>query len=419
MRFVPRWFTRNEKKDRSFDEIIRAMFSANLASNQNVTPQSALKCTTVHAIVRALTNAIGSYPIMAYQEQSDAQGKTTLEPLPNHPVMRILKFPNPRLTQTQYMRRIMTHVALWGNHISIKARGQSGPISFLRPVHPDIVSIDEDNPFRPIYRIRFRDGERRYTPNQIVHVTGGIAVDGLWAESPVTNAAEAIGLSLALENLVAELSSNGSLPAFLLAGGAWESKEQYDEWVNAFQAVYGPGGTGKGVAMLPQGMEAKELTFKPVDAQVLEMRKFQRTEIASVWGVPPHKLADLERATFANIEHQGLEFIQDVALPYARAFEQCFERDLLTDADRRSGVVIRFDLDGAERADIASRVSAYGKMFEVGAMNSNEIRAREGMSPREGGDEYVTALNMRISGDDDTDESEPVPGSDEPGNGSG
>ena len=42
-------------------------------------------------------------------------------------------------------------------------------------------------------------------------------------------------------------------------------------------------------------------------AQFLETRKFQRNEIAAIFGVPPHKIGDLERATFSNIEHQAIE----------------------------------------------------------------------------------------------------------------
>ena len=399
--------TWRELKDRSFDEIIRVMFSREVASGESVTPANAMRCSTVHAIVRALTNAIGSYPVGVFQELTDDDGKITLEPRPKHTLNRLLKVPNRRMTSTMYFRRVMLHVALWGNHVSVKAQGSSGPVSFLRPVHPDQVTMIENDEINPLYQIAFEDGARRYRSNQLLHVTGGISTSGAWADSPVSDAAEAIGLCLAAERVLAELYGNKSVPSFLLTGGRFASEEQYDLWVAKFQAAYGRGGArAGGTAMLPEGMDAKELTFKPIDAQLLEARKFQRTEIASVWGVPPHKLADLERATFANIEHQGLEFLQDVMLPYVRLFEQAIERDLLTDIDRRAGYVVRFDLDGAERADFKSRVEGYSKMHAVGAINPNEIRAREGMNPREddGGDEYVTPMNMRPSNEEPPDE---------------
>jgi len=396
-----------QSKDRSFDEIIRLMLTNVAASGENVTPANAMRCSTVHAIVRALTNAIGSFPPSVFKEIKDDDGKVTLEPLPNHSVVRLLRVPNRRQTQTQFFRRAMTHVALWGNHYSIKGQGATGPILFLRPVHPDTVSINDDDPLNPIYTVRLKAGERKFTANKILHITGGISVDGSKGDSPVEEATEAIGLCLAAERLLSELYGNGAIPALLLTGGKFTSKEQYDMWVKSFEQTYGKGGDRGGVGMLPEGMEAKELTFKPMDAQLLEARKFQRTEIASVWGVPPHKLADLERATFSNIEHQGVEFSQDVMLPYVKLFEQAMERDLLTVSDRRKGVVVRFDMDAAVRADFKSRVDGYEKLHRVGAINPNEIRAREGMNPRTdpGGDAYANPqMGSNIDENDTGDE---------------
>jgi HK97 family phage portal protein len=406
------WFAH---KDRSFNEIMQLMFSNAVASGQNVTPGNAMRCTTVHAIVRALTNAIGSYPPSVFEEQKDGDGKITLSPLPDHSINRLMRRPNKRQTQTQFFRRAMTHVALWGNHVSIKGQGQTGPIMFLRPVHPDAVTIDDTDPLEPIYKIQLANNtERRFPAEEILHITGGISVDKTWALSPVEDAAEAIGLCLAAEHLLAQLYGNGAIPAFLLTGGKFSDKEQYEMWIDAFKQTYGSGGERGGVAMLPEGMDAKEMTFKPMDAQLLEARKFQRTEIASVWGVPPHKLADLERATFSNIEHQGVEFAQDVMLPYVQLFEQAMERDLLNDRDRGSGVVIRFDLDHAVRADFKTRVDGYAKLHSVGAINPNEIRAREGMNPRtdEGGEAYANP-QMGSNLDDDSNDATDGDGSEE------
>ena len=227
------------------------------------------------------------------------------------------------------------------------------------------------------------------------------------APSPVKDGAEAIGLALAAERLVAELYGNGAIPAVMLTGGKWKGVEQYEAWRKEFEKTYGKGGDRGGVAMLAEGMDAKVMTFKPLDAEVEKTRKFQRTEIASIWGVPPHKLADLERATFSNIEHQGVEFSQDVMLPYVKLFEQACERDLLTDIDRRAGVVLRFDMDAAVRADFKTRADGYSKMHAVGALSPNEIRAREGMNPRTdpGGDAYQEPqMGSNVDDNDDGDE---------------
>ncbi len=400
------WARQAEAKDISFDELVRQMWTHTVASGEDVTPKNAMRCTTVHAIVRALTNAIGSYPVRVVEAQEDDDGYETTRPMPTHPLNAVLKNPNRYMTGTQYWRRAMTHVALWGNHFSLKGSGQNGQIQFLNPIAPSRVQLntEQSTEFSPQYDITTARGTLTVSYARVLHITGGISIDGPMAESPVELAAEAIGLALAAERLLAELYGNGSIPGFLLTGAKFNSEEQYRVWVENFRSVYGAGRGGRGsVAMLPDGMDAKEITFKPIDAQLLEARSFQRTEIASVWGVPPHKLADLERATFSNIEHQDLEFVRDAMLPYVRSFEESMTRDLLSPEDRNAGLVVRFDLDAAVRGDFKNRVDGYNKMWNVGAMNANEIRAREGMNPREGGDEYYTPLNTRSNGEPDED----------------
>jgi phage portal protein BeeE len=58
-------------------------------------------------------------------------------------------------------------------------------------------------------------------------------------------------------------------------------------------------------------MDVSTVGMTAEQAQFLETRKFQRNEIAAMFGVPPHKIGDLERATFSNIEHQAIEVVTD------------------------------------------------------------------------------------------------------------
>ena len=43
----------------------------------------------------------------------------------------------------------------------------------------------------------------------------------------------------------------------------------------------------------------------------MELRQYQREDIAGLFGVPPHKIGDLSRSTNNNIEHQDLEWHRD------------------------------------------------------------------------------------------------------------
>ena len=85
---------------------------------------------------------------------------------------------------------------------------------------------------------------------------------------------------------------------------SWNS--QYAEAENAHKT-----------AVLEEGMDLISVGMTAEQAQFLETRKFQRNEIAAIFGVPPHKIGDLERATFSNIEHQAIEVVTDTIRPWA------------------------------------------------------------------------------------------------------
>jgi len=136
-----------------------------------------------------------------------------------------------------------------------------------------------------------------------------------------------------------------------------------------------------------------EIGLPPEDAQFLETRKYQTTEIARLFRIPPHMLADLERATFSNIEHQSLEFVIHTIRPWLVRWEQAITRDVFSEADRR-GFFAEFLVDGLLRGDIQSRYQAYATARQNGWMSANDVRALENMNPVAGGDVYWAPLNM-------------------------
>ena len=146
--------------------------------------------------------------------------------------------------------------------------------------------------------------------------------------------------------------------------------------------------------LLEGGMTYERISIPPEDAQFIATRKFQKTEVATIYGVPPHMIADLERATNNNIEHQGMEFVQYCLMSYITRLEEEFNRKLLRD-DEYNEYYFLFSLNGLLRGDAKTRSEYYKNMNLVGAMSANEIRAFEDMNAYEGGDTYFVQANMQ------------------------
>ena len=143
-------------------------------------------------------------------------------------------------------------------------------------------------------------------------------------------------------------------------------------------------------------MKFQAITVPPEQAQFLETRKFQKTEIASIFRVPPHMIGDLERATFSNIEHQSIDFVKYSLGPWVARWEQAMKKALLLPNEKKP-LSIRFNVDGLLRGDYQSRMRGYAIGRQNGWMNANDIRGLESMEripTDEGGDAYLVNGNM-------------------------
>ena len=141
------------------------------------------------------------------------------------------------------------------------------------------------------------------------------------------------------------------------------------------------------------------------DAQLLESRKLQRSIIAAIWRIPPHMIGDLDKATFSNIENLARQFVDYALMPWLDRWQQAIEKQLMTPAERRNHVV-KFNVNGLLRGDAKSRAQFYNTGINGGWLSPNEVREKEDLPPREGGDEFIRPLNVETSANDNEDEGE-------------
>jgi HK97 family phage portal protein len=150
--------------------------------------------------------------------------------------------------------------------------------------------------------------------------------------------------------------------------------------------------------LLEEGMKFQKIVIDPKDSQFLESRLFQIPEVARWFNLPPHKLKDLTKSSFSNIESEQISFVTDSILPWLVRLEQNYNSQLLSESDRqysgRGRLYYKHSVEGLLRADAASRGSYYREMFNIGAMSINEIREKEDMDPVEGGDIHLVPMNM-------------------------
>jgi len=385
--------TRFRAETLSLDQLIQRLDALmQTISGIPVTPDTAMEAPTVQAIVQAVAGAISTLTVQVLEKRT-SKGRVSKEPLPSHPVTRLLSAPNDTQDRVSYWLDGTSWLLRYGNHYAAKGRGKTGPVRDLVAVPPREVDVELQRDRTLVYRI---GTEPPRTQSQMHHARGA-SRNGYLGDSPVMDVREAIALEIAAERFGASFFGNGAMPMlvfkYMQGSAGHKSADGRKQFIDEFQRNYGSGAGGKRLSalLLPLGMELEDpIQLQNDKAQFLETRKLQRNVIAGAFGVPPHLVGDLERGTFSNIEHQSLEFVQRVVLRYVRIFEASMERDLLTPEDRAAGVIIRFNLDALLRGDFKSRQDGLNIQRQAGVINANEWREHEDMNPRddEGGSKY-------------------------------
>ena len=154
-----------------------------------------------------------------------------------------------------------------------------------------------------------------------------------------------------------------------------------------FRNRYMGSGNSYGVPFLPVGAKFEMLTPNPVDSQMLESSKHFRSIVNGIFRVPAHLSNDLEKATFSNIEHIGMQYVTHTLLPIATNIQQRYRMTFLTRQERQEGYGFRFDLSAFERGDLKTRVEAASLAFNGALKSANENRKDFNLPRKEGGDQ--------------------------------
>lgn len=367
-----------------------------------VGPDAAMRLSTVYKCVRVRAETIGMLPLKVYQ-RIDGGGKKDAS---DHPLSALLHDqPNPWQTAMQWRSMMQSHIDLRGNAFSEVVFGPSGRVDMLVPMHPDCVRIEVMPSGRPRYRYKPPQGDERVLmAGEVLHLMG-LSTDGYCGLNPIEAQREALSAAMASRDFgTAFFKNQARPPMWIKYPGKFSKPEDKRAWVEEFSRKFGGLGSGK-VPVMEQGMEISSIPINNADAQFIETRKFQDIDIAGLFRVPPHKIGILDRATWANIEHQQLDFVTDCVLPTAVAWEQTLLRDL----PFGDGFFAEFKVDMLLRADTKTRYEAYGRAILDGWMLRNEAREHENMNRIEGLDKPLMPLNMATVGPNGSVESTPQP----------
>jgi HK97 family phage portal protein len=378
-------------------------------SGARISSESAMRLSAVYACVRILAESMASLPFILYRP-GQGGGKVALR---NHWLYRLFYIrPNQFQNPFEWREMLMGHLALRGNAFCRIVSNAKGEITDLIPIHPDRISLvlSQNSADEYSYRIIDRLGNQLVLPRGTVWHLRGLSSDGMLGLSPIEMARESVGLALSAQDYGARFFDNDAKPTggWIEYAGTFKDKPARDNFRESYQNAQGAMNRGK-VLVLEAGMKYHEVGVTNKEAQFLELRKFQVTDIARLFRVPPHMIADLDRATNNNIEQQSIEFVRYTMRPWAERWEASIRSDLMLDDE---GLDCEFDFAALMRGDANSRATYYSAMVSMGALTRNEVRVAENYTPLPGLDEPLVALNMGMTGTNQQPAKAPPPDDD-------
>ncbi len=361
----------------------------------SVTPESALTLSAWYGGVTLLAKAVSILPFIIYKRLPD-NGR---ERDPNHSLYDLLhNKPNRCDTPKQLKEYMMICVLQRGNAYGeiISTGGQA--VSEVIPLNPDKITPFWAPDGKRAYEYYEDGGKRIILQDEMWHVMGP-SLDRLQGLNPIEYHRRTLGKNIAAEKHQAVFFKNDATPGVVLECPPGMGTDAGTNLLNAWERRHE--GKPHRAGIVYDGVKVHELGLNHEDAQYLQLLKHGVADVARILHVPLHMLAELDRATFNNIEELGLNFVTYSLMYWLVTFEESARRDLFTEMARQTHFA-EFLVDALLRANMATRYEAYAKAVGGPWMSINQPRAFENMNPVEGGDQILSPMNMKELGAEPT-----------------
>ncbi|MGA8968661.1 MAG: phage portal protein [Pseudolabrys sp.] len=342
----------------------------------------------VYRAVRLIAESVGALSFVLYEGTAERDV---------HPLLDLIRRPNPRQDGASFLESIASHLLLAGNaYIEAVGIGGEGDAQVrelytLRPDRMKLVPGADGWPQAYDYTVagstvRF-DQSAMLPP--ILHLTFFNPLDDHYGLSPLEAAAVAVDTHNAAAAWNKALLDNAARPSGALVydgpDGAALSALQYERLKNEFAEHYqGMSNAGRPL-VLEGGLDWEPMSLSPSDMDFLNAKHAAAREIALAFGVPPMLLAIPGDNTYSNYQEANRVFWRQSVLPLAGRIACALTHWLspvFGDALMLAADTDRIEALSPDRAALWERVS------KAPFLSVNEKRLATGYGPVEGGDVF-------------------------------
>ncbi|MBO0141604.1 phage portal protein [Agrobacterium sp. Ap1] len=350
------------------------------ASGVSVTGYSAMQVPAVLQAVRLISENIGSVPCKLYRETEASK-----EAAKDHSAQKIAHGWANDWTSAGQLRVDLTVDALLhgAGYAQVVRASDDRPLELHR-LDPSKVQRNFEDDGEPYYLVSAERGQVRLSYRDVLYIPAFAGI------SPIKLGREAVGVAAILERHASQFFGSGARPSGILSNEKLQGGDAGAKAIaNMLKSFRRWKASLNGDPLILDGdWKFNSPVMASTDAQFIENRLEQINEIARVFGVPPHMLYQLERATWSNAEQMAASFLQLCLRPWLDKWQDAYATVLLTE-EERDDHYFEFVIDDLQRADAAGRAEIFGKLVAMRAMTPNEVRAAMNLPALPGGDDLA------------------------------
>jgi len=336
----------------------------------NITPETALKISTVYACARIYVDTISTLPV-------DAFIRIDGDRRPFRPKPLWIESPDAGVTRQDHLVQVLVSMLLDGNAFILVLRNGNGDVIALTVLDPKRVQIRR-NPSREIEYVY--DDHTVFRSSEILHITEMKKPGELRGVSRIETLKDSLGLAKALEVFAAQFFGNGSVTDIVIEAPGNLTQEQAKAMVDGWEAHHRGLAKAHRPGVLAGGAKVTKIGVDPEESQLLASRQFAVEDICRAFRVLPSLMGVPGATNYASVEQNAIQWVRFSVTPIVAHLEAAYSSLLPSTA------FIKFNLDSLLRGDTTTRFSAYSTGLQGGFMSINDVRRLEDLRPVDGGD---------------------------------
>lgn len=338
----------------------------------------------VYACVRRIAMSVISANIRLYETNSKGEWRETN----SHESIDLLHEPNLFMTKNEFFYLLTEYLELTGESNWWKIRDAFGKLVGLSPLNPLKMQLIMHNnwPSHWIYRTTDERGkliEQRIELRDVLQIKLPNPREPYRGLSPISSSAPAIDTYYYSSTWSRRFFKNSAVPSAAIISEKPLSQTQFERLRAEIDTKYKGFSNAHKVMLLENNVKFQPITMSIKDMQLLELKKFNREEIAAIYGVPLAKLGIVDDVNRASAEQLDITYSKDTITPILGMIEETLTKHLLKDEGEKNLV---FSFDSVIPKNVMVETAKHTAYLDRSVLTINEVRKELGLAPVEWGD---------------------------------